>query len=92
VAISDSLSLVRCTTATKNLTANDTDPEGHYPLVVLSAVSNGKGTASVVSASEVSFTSSGSTGGTTVTYTVRDNLGASSSGTLNVNITSGVCE
>ncbi|HEX6374537.1 MAG TPA: Ig-like domain-containing protein [Allosphingosinicella sp.] len=92
VTEADSLSLPRCSSATKNVTANDTDPEGHYPLVLLSAVSNGKGAASVASSSEVLFEAFGLTGSTSVTYTVRDSLGASSTGTLNITITSGVCQ
>ena len=90
VTVADTLTVPRCQTRTKDVTANDSDPEGNVPLVVLSAVNANasRGTVSVVSASTVSYESYDFPAGTdTVTYTVRDSLGATSTGTLTVTTT-----
>ena len=76
-----------------NVVANDIDPEGNYPLALLSVSYAGlRGTASMASSTSVRFDSNASTGSAVVSYTVKDSLGASSTGTLTVNIVSGVCQ
>jgi hypothetical protein len=90
VTVADTLSVPRCQIRSKDVTANDSDPEGNVPLVVLSAVNANpsRGAVSVVSASTVSYESYDFPAGTdTVTYTVRDSLGATSTGTLTVTTT-----
>lgn len=85
VAVNDTGSQRKCTSKTYNVVANDTDPEGNYPLVVVSVTGN---LFSVVSSTSIEFdaASSGGVG----TYTVRDSLGATSTATLTVSVT-GTC-
>jgi hypothetical protein len=69
-----------------NLTANDSDPEGHLPLA-LSAISTNSGGASatVVSASTVEVVLGGTAfDQSNFTYMVADSLGATSTGSLSV--------
>lgn len=94
VTVADTLTVPRCQIRTKDVTANDSDPEGHVPLVVLSAVNADPslGSASVASASSVSYEAYGTaTGSDTVTYTVRDSLGATATGTLTVTFSGPSC-
>ena len=79
----------RCGIVTKNVVANDTDPEGNYPLTITAVYYNGsKGTAFAVSGTDIEFESSGSTGTAAISYTVSDSLGATSTGTFTVTINS----
>lgn len=89
VTANDTASVGICLTVTKNVIANDTDPEGHYPLVVLSVTSSTKGDAYVADASSIGFSAYGVAGSTQVTYTVRDSLGATATGVLNITVTNG---
>jgi len=68
-----------------NLTANDSDPEQNYPLV-LTAISQNSGQASATIASASSATVEFGPQGdsSSFTYTVEDSLGASSTGHLSV--------
>jgi len=67
-----------------NVVANDTDPEGNYPLALVS-VSDPSGHASVSNSTTIGF--SGTSIGTyVVQYTVRDSLGATAVGTLTVDV------
>lgn len=94
VTVADSLSVPRCSIKSKDVTFNDSDPEGNVPLVLLSAVNanSSHGSASVASASSVSYEAYGTATGTDiVTYTVRDSLGASSTGTLSVTFSGPSC-
>lgn len=88
VAVNDTGTQQKCTTVTYNVTANDTDPEGNYPLVVTAVTGVGF---SVYSSSEVQFTSTQGTGNKVGTYTVRDSLGATSTATLTVTVSGGIC-
>ena len=83
--VADGLSVTRCAFGFINVTANDSDPEGNLPLVVLSAVSSKPrlGEALVVDASTVRYEANAE-GTDVVTYTVRDSLGATSTGKLTV--------
>lgn len=89
VTVADALSVPRCTTRTKDVTFNDSDPEGNVPLVVLSAVNSNssRGAVTGVSATSVTYESYDfPVGADTVTYTVRDSLGATATGTLSVTV------
>lgn len=87
-AVTDSGSMGACTQANFNLTANDTDPEGNYPLTIQSI--SGPLSAVVASASTVTVYATASTGLKNFSYVVRDSLGATSTGYLNVTV-SGIC-
>jgi YD repeat-containing protein len=95
VTVADSLSNIpKCVIRSKNVTANDSDPEGNVPLTVISVVSSNPslGSASVANASTVQYESGISGGSDTVTYTVQDSLGAMSTGTLTVTVVNnGTC-
>lgn len=91
-AVADTLSVPRCATRTKNVTANDTDPEGNLPLEVIAVSPAFMGDVGVTSSSSITFMSTGTTGTEVLTYTVRDSLGAASTGTLTVTVGSGVCQ
>jgi YD repeat-containing protein len=91
VTVADSLpNIPKCAYRDKDVTFNDSDPEGNVPLVLLSVVNTNPsvGAPSVVSASTVRYEAdiSGGTGSDTVTYTVRDSLGATATGTLSVTV------
>ena len=88
----DSLSVPRCPTGTKNVLANDSDPEGHYPLSLVSVTQGNKGAATIISSTTIQFDAGFATGGSALTYTVQDSLGATSTGTLNITVTSGTCD
>ena len=85
VANPNSLSIYVCQEVTVNLTANDTDPEGHYPLTVTAVDSSPYASVWISSGSSVTF--EGHTpGGHTLTYTVEDSLGASSVGQISLGV------
>ncbi|WP_066798437.1 Ig-like domain-containing protein [Sphingomonas soli] len=86
-AVADSISLVCGTSGTVNLLANDSDPEGNTPLVLVSIAysSGGDATASVASSTSASVTADSVHSTTVFSYVVEDSLGAQSNGTLTVN-------
>jgi hypothetical protein len=93
VANADSASVGKCGTVYVNVTANDTDPGGNYPLTVTGVSGATKGTASVISASTIEYDSLGPTGTTTFSYTVQNSIGQSATGSITITITSsGVCQ
>ncbi len=85
VTANDAVAGTCFTAITKNLTANDTDPEGNYPLT-LTAVgpSSGGASAYIVSASSVRVVFGPKWDWSSVSYTVRDSLGATSTGQLSI--------
>ncbi|GMN04227.1 Ig-like domain-containing protein [Erythrobacter sp. MTPC3] len=88
---SDTVSGACLATTFVNLTANDSDPEGNYPLTLTGIVRNsGNSDALIYSAStvQVDFDNT-SWGMSQFTYTVEDSLGASSTGQLTA--TTGNC-
>ncbi len=89
VANTDSTSMTTCSYKTVNVTANDTDADGDYPLTVISATGNSRVGASVASATSVSLSSTLQTGATSVSYTIKDSRGVTDSGTISVTVTSG---
>jgi heme-binding NEAT domain protein len=72
-----------------NVIANDTDPDGDYPLTLV-AVSDPTGTAYVASSSEVGWAGNAA-GIYTIQYTVQDARGATSTGTLQVTVNPSDC-
>jgi hypothetical protein len=83
----------RCSMKTVAVTANDTDPDGDYPLTVTNAWASGDMSASVASSTSVSIESGDSIGAKTVNYTIRDSRGATANGTISITVQSGgVCQ
>jgi hypothetical protein len=73
-------------TITYNVVANDTDPDGNYPLSLVSAAGSAGLTASVASSTSVQLT--GITAGTkSFTYVVKDSLNAQANGSGSVTVT-----
>ena len=91
VTAADSLSVPQCASATRDVLANDSDPESNYPLSLVSVTQGSKGAASIVNTTTIEYQANFPTGPDSVTYTVRDSLGATATGTLNLSITSGSC-
>lgn len=92
VAVSDgTLTLGKCAVKQITITANDTDPEGNYPITLVAVVNQsnyGAGTADVFSSTQIQYIANDAAGQTDViTYTIKDSLGATSSGTLPVSVT-----
>lgn len=89
--VTDGATIGVCGEVIKNVVANDTDPEGNYPLTLVSAtvLDTAKGNAFVSGTTDVYFTAFGATGSARVDYVVKDSLGATATGRLNVTITSG---
>jgi hypothetical protein len=87
--VNDSGTQEPCSTKDYEVTANDTDPQGDYPLVVLSVTNpnnfwvSGPGT--------IAVDSSGLGGGGSATYTVRDSRGLTATATLTVSVWAGMC-
>lgn len=80
-----------CKTKNVVVTSNDTDPEGNLPLSVTAASGNGAMEATIVNSTTIKIISSSVSGSQTANYTVADSLGASSTGTVTVNVSGGVC-
>lgn len=90
VTVTDNRSVQRCTITTINVVANDSDPEGNLPIVLLSVSAGTIGTASVWNGTSVVYESTITPGTEQLTYTVRDSLGATSNGTLNITVSGGL--
>ena len=90
VTAPNTLSLQKCRTATINVVANDSDPEGNVPLVLLSISSSTIGYAALSGTTSVYYESNTQGGTEVLTYTVRDSLGATSTGTLTVTVSGGL--
>ena len=71
--------------------ANDSDPDNNLPLTLISVSSASQGTATVISSTTVRYNSD-TTSGETLTYTVRDSLGATDTGNLFIGIAGGFCQ
>lgn len=82
---------MKCSMATIMVLANDSDPEGNTPLYVLGVTQGTKGTVSVRGGTYLRYIPNGQTGTDLLTYTVRDSLGASSTGTVAVTVEIGQC-
>jgi hypothetical protein len=85
VANPNGLSIYVCQEVTVNLTGNDTDQDGDYPLTVTAVDSSPYASVWISSASSVTF--EGHTpGGHTLSYTVEDSRGASSTGLISLGV------
>lgn len=83
--MTDTLVMGTCQNRTINVVANDTDPEGNLPLALVSIVHNdGMGNAYISGTTSIQFQSFGAAGPAGVIYTVRDSLGATSTGALDI--------
>lgn len=87
----NSFSALACQEKTVNLTSNDTDPEGNYPLTVTAVDQSYLGYIEIVSASSITFYGTDMSGGDTISYTVEDSLGASANGQISIGVTARVC-
>ena len=86
--VNDTGSQGKCMVKVYNVTANDTDPDGDYPLEVTAVTGTGF---SFYSSTQVRFESFSSTGPKVGTYTVRDSRMATANATLTVNVSGGSC-
>jgi hypothetical protein len=85
----DTLQLGQWEQGEVNVILNDTDDDGDYPLSIVS-ISGGGYQAYQASSTEIGWT--GSPVGTYyVTYTVQDSRGATSTGTLVIEVIGGTC-
>lgn len=74
-------------TITYNVVANDTDPDGNYPLSLVSASGSPGIVVTVFSSTDVQILSTGSSSGTKgFTYVVQDSLGAQATGQGSVTV------
>src|SRR3954470_18540503 len=80
-------SIPKCGGTSVNVTANDTDPEGNYPLTVTSASGGAAIVVTVISPSTLWIDSVGASGLKSFSYTVQDSLGASSTGSGTITVT-----
>jgi hypothetical protein len=87
--VSDAGSQGRCTTGTYEVTANDTDPDGDYPLSLVSVSGAGF---SILSGTTLQFMSAANSGARVGTYTVQDSRGATASATLTITVSGGSCQ
>jgi YD repeat-containing protein len=83
VANPNSLSAVKCSTRSVDVIANDTDPEGHYPLALTGV---NQPWAWVESGTNVGMQTPETNGTYVITYTVADSLGATANGSLTVTV------
>lgn len=93
VAVSDGGEIMKCAVqGAFDVIGNDYDPDGNTPLTLVSiSYSGGLGTA-LDSDPRIIFRPNGSgTGTAVITYTVQDSLGATATGTLNLNVVQGQC-
>lgn len=86
IANADAVSVMCNATTTVNVTANDTDPEGNLPLTALSVTLPPLSTASatIVSSSTIEVWGAAFAETVQASYSVKDSLGATSSGTLTI--------
>ncbi|MBN8809643.1 MAG: hypothetical protein J0I47_15600 [Sphingomonas sp.] len=89
VAVNDSITLPCNTTATANLTANDSDPGNNVPLTLVSVSPNATTDTivTIISASSVSVSAAAKQSGLSFSYVVKNTMGMTATGTLSVVIT-----
>lgn len=88
VTAADAVSVKVCQFISKNVTANDYDPEGSA-LALVSVGSSTKADLWVETPSNIGVSAYGVTGSQAVSYVVRDAQGTTSTGSLTVTVTSG---
>lgn len=90
LAVDDTGGMNRCTPDYFAVLSNDYDPDGNVPLALVSVSGSTRGTPEI-SGTYIYFTPSGLNGVATVTYVMRDSLGATASATLSISISNGSC-
>jgi len=90
MAVADTGTGQRCQARDFNVTANDSDSNGHYPLTVIAV--NGDPGFSILSASTIEYTNSGQVGTFVTTYTVRNSVGETATATLTVDVPRDICQ
>ena len=84
--------MAKCSVKTVVVTSNDTDPDGDYPLTVISASGSGDVVAYVSSSNSITIESGESSGAKSIVYTISDSKGATASGNVGVTVLNGVCQ
>jgi Bacterial cadherin-like domain len=87
----ESFSADACQVLTFDVTSNDSDPEGNYPLTLTWVDHSQHGGFYIASPSSVTFRASDREGGGNVYYYVQDSLGATSAGVINYYVFGGSC-
>lgn len=93
MAVADSGEMMRCQFQSAfYVLDNDYDPDGNTPLTQVSVSYSGAlGTVLNRDPGIIFRSNNSGTGLAVITYTVRDSLGATATGTLNLNIVQGQC-
>lgn len=89
VANANTLTVTACETGEVDVLANDTDPEGNYPLSLVSVGTATHGSAYITYSGGVAkfgFSAGGAAASANVTYVVKDSLGATSTGIVVVHV------
>jgi hypothetical protein len=86
-AVNDTGSQKVCTIRTYDVLANDSDPDGNYPLTLIASSNPGF----AIVANQIQVSSSDLSGLHSTTYTVRDSGNATATATLTLTITAGTC-
>jgi len=89
-AVTDTVSVGRCTAASFNVVANDTDADGDYPLSVIGGYGQSfqTGSAYVAGSTSIGWNPTRFPGTYSNWYTVRDSRGATATGSFNITVTS----
>lgn len=88
VTTSDSVSVLCNQSTTVNVISNDSDPEGHTPLKLVSVtVTNGDAGAAIVSSSTLDIVGDIQSSTSQATYVIEDKFGAASEGSVTITTT-----
>jgi hypothetical protein len=90
VAVDDTGTGQRCQARDFNVTANDSDSNGHYPLTVISV--SGDFGFSIISPSTIEYSNGGQVGTFVTTYTVQNSVGQTATATLTVDVPRDICQ
>jgi hypothetical protein len=82
----------KCSVKTVVVTSNDTDPDGDYPLTLISASGSGDMIAYVTSSNAITIESGETSGAKSIVYSISDSRGATASGNVGVTVSNGVCQ
>jgi hypothetical protein len=89
-AVADTGTGHRCQASDFNVTANDIDANGNYPLKVVSLT--GDAGFSILSANTIHYVNGGQVGTFVTTYTVQNSAGATATATLTVEVPRDFCQ
>ena len=87
VAVNDSMAQSKCAPTSHDVLLNDYDPDGNTPLSLVSVSGGGALGTARIHFNKVLFTPNRVTGTAIITYTLRDALGATATGTLTIALT-----